>query len=279
MGIKYYTPATPGLRGKAISDFSEITKFEPERALVQGRHRISCRDANGRISIRRRGGGAKRKYRIIDFKRDKHGMSAFVMAIEYDPNRSARLALVRYPDGEKRYILAPEGLTVGARIESGAAAKSALGNCLPMESINVGAFIHNIEMHRGRGGQLVRSAGSYAKLLGRDGNHVSVQMPSGEVRLFDGKCFATVGELGNKDHKNENSGKAGRTRWQGRRPKVRGVVMNPVDHPMGGGEGKTSGGRHPCSPTGVLAKGLKTRKPKRYSDRFIIRKRKARKDS
>lgn len=275
MGLKKFKPITPGLRGKILIDFSEITATKPEKSLVTGKKRISGRGGDGTISVRRRGGGAKRKYRMIDFKRDKYDMPAVVKTIEYDPNRSANIALVVYNDGEKRYILAPEGLTVGMKIISGENAKSISGNALPLEKINIGSYIHNVELHKGKGGQLVRAGGSFAKLLGRDGKNVSIEMPSGEVRLVHGKCYASVGDLGNKDRKNEVSGKAGRSRWQGKRPKVRGVVMNPVDHPMGGGEGRTSGGRQPCSPWGQLTKGLKTRKKKKYSDSLILRKRKA----
>jgi len=273
VGLKVFNPVTPGQRGKILLDFSEITKVAPDRKLTHGRKRISARDAVGRISVRRRGGGVKRKYRIIDFKRTKNG-TALVKTIEYDPNRSANIAKICYPDGEKKYIIAPEGIRPGNQLHNGADAKSVPGNCLPIEKINVGSFIHNIELHPGKGAQLVRSAGSFAKLLGRDGKYVSIEMPSGEVRLILGKCVATVGEVGNKDFKNIASGKAGRTRWRGRRPKVRGVAMNPVDHPMGGGEGRTSGGRHPCSPTGQLAKGYKTRNKSKYSNRMILRKRK-----
>ncbi len=273
MGIKYFKPTTPARRQMATNDFAEITKTTPEKSLVYGKKRISCRDHLGHISIRRRGGGAKRKYRMIDFKRDKKDMPGTVVGIEYDPNRSANLALIQFQDGEKRYILAPLGLLPGAVVWSGDSVKSALGNSLPLQSINIGSFIHNIEINPGRGGQLARSAGTYAKLLGRDGNYVSIEMPSGEVRLILGKCYATVGEIGNKDHQNISGGKAGRSRWLGKRPRTRAVAMNPVDHPMGGGEGKSSGGRHPVSHTGVLAKGKKTRNKKKYSKRLILRRR------
>ena len=277
MGIRYVKPTTPGQRGKVLNKFEEITKSTPEKALTKGRKRISARDVKGHISVRHRGGGAKKKFRKIDFLRDKYDQPAKVNSIEYDPNRSANIALVIYADGEKRYILAPDGLKLGQKIVSGKEVKSELGNCLPLEKINIGAFIHGIEIRPGKGAQLVRSAGVSAKLLGRDGKYCSVQMPSGEVRLILGRAMATVGTVGNKDHKNVTSGKAGRTRWLGKRPSVRGVAMNPVDHPMGGGEGKSSGGRHPVSPTGVLAKGFKTRKNKKYSSQFIIRKRKTKK--
>lgn len=277
MGIRHIKPTTPGQRGKVLNSFEEITKLFPEKSLTKGKKRISGRDNQGRITVRRRGGGSKKKLRQIDFRRDKLDQPALVRSIEYDPNRSANIALLVYEDGEKRYILSPEGIKIGQTIISGKAVKSELGNCLPLEKINIGAFIHAIELRPGKGARLVRSAGTYAKLLGRDGQYCSIQMPSGEVRLVLGRCMATVGEVGNKDHKNVVSGKAGRTRWLGKRPSVRGVAMNPVDHPMGGGEGRTSGGRHPVSPTGVLAKGYKTRKAKKYSDKFIIRKRKNKK--
>ena len=273
MGIKSYKPTTPGQRGKILLDFSEITKKNPEKSLTKGIKRSSGRDNQGRITVRRKGGGAKRKYRLIDFKRNKKER-ALVKSIEYDPNRSANIALLFYSDGEKRYILAPDGLKVGDEIYSGLNVKSQLGNALPLNKINVGAFIHNIEIKPGKGGQLCRGAGTVAKLLGNDGKYSTVQLPSGEVRLILSACYATVGQVGNKDFKNVVSGKAGRSRWLGKRPKVRGVAMNPVDHPMGGGEGRSSGGRQPVSPTGVLAKGLKTRKKKKYSDKFIIRGRK-----
>jgi large subunit ribosomal protein L2 len=272
VGLRKYNPTTPGQRGKILLDFKELTKKDPEKSLSKGIKFHAGRDNAGRISVRRKGGRGRRKYRLIDFKRDKRDIEATVKSIEYDPNRTANIALVAYADGEKRYILAPEGLNVGHKIINGENAKSITGNTLPMGKINIGSFIHNIEIREKKGGQLVRSAGSFAKILGRDGKYVSVEMPSGEVRLFLGKCYATVGELANKDHKNIMSGKAGRSRWQGKRPKVRGVVMNPVDHPMGGGEGRSSGGRHPCSPTGLLAKGYKTRRKNKYSDKFIIRK-------
>lgn len=274
MGMKNFRPVTPGQRQKVLLDFSELTKNYPEKSLVSGKKRISSRDNKGRISIRRRGGGAKRRYRLVDFKRDKKDVFASVKAIEYDPNRSANIALLVYSDGEKRYILSPEGLKVGDRVSSGENAKIQVGCSLPLEKINSGVFIHNIEINPGKGGQLARSAGTYGKLLGRDGKYCSVEMPSGEVRLILQTCYATVGLVGNREHQNVSSGKAGRSRWLGRRPKVRGVVMNPVDHPMGGGEGKTSGGRHPVSPTGVLSKGFKTRSKKRYSDKMILRRRK-----
>jgi len=246
----------------------------PEKTLTKGIKKKSARDGQGHISVRRRGGGAKKKYRQIDFKRNLYDIYGTVKTIEYDPNRTSVISLVTYTNGEKRYVLTTEKMQVGSKIISGEKVKSKEGNHLPLMNINVGAFIHNIELVPGRGGKIVRSAGAFAKLLGKDGKYVSVELPSGEVRLILGTCYATVGVISNKEKKNEKSGKAGRTRWLGRRPKVRGVVMNPVDHPMGGGEGRSSGGRHPCSPTGLLAKGFRTRKAKKYSDAFIIRKRK-----
>lgn len=273
MGMRKFKPVTPGQRGKAISDFSEITKHSPERTLLEKIHRSYGRDSMGHVSAQRRGGGHKKKFRIIDWKRDKRDVPAIVVGIEYDPNRTANIALLNYPDGVKAYILAPLGLKPGDLVTAGDNVKTALGNALPLSKINIGSFVHNVELHPGRGAQIVRSAGSYAKLLGRDGDWVSLELPSGEVRLVLGTCYATVGELGNKDHQNENSGKAGRTRWQGVRPRVRAVVRNPVDHPMGGGEGRSSGGRHPCSPKGLIAKGMKTRRQKKHSTQFILRKR------
>lgn len=272
MGVKHYNPTTPGLRGKVSNDFAQVSDTNIIKKLTKGRKRGSGRDNQGQISVRRKGGGHKRKYREIDFQRVIE-MDAKVASIQYDPNRSAFIALLHYVNGEKSYVLATNSMKIGDTIKTGSGVKSAEGNTLPLSEINVGAFIHNIELNAGKGGQLVRSAGSYAKLLGRDGEYVSVQLPSGEVRLIHGKCRATVGELSNKDHKNVRSGKAGRSRWLGHRPKVRGVVMNPVDHPMGGGEGRSSGGRQPCSPTGQITKGLKTRKGKKYSDKYIVRKR------
>lgn len=275
MVIKYFKPSTPGQRGKVLVKSDEIQKKnKPQKSLTKGKKRISARDNNGRISVRRRGGGSKKKYREIDFKRDIIGIEGTVKAIEYDPNRSSSIALIVYKNGEKRYILATENMRVGDSILNGEDIKSIEGNCLPLKNIFVGSFVHNIEMQPGRGGQIVRSAGGYAKLLGKDGKYVTLEMPSGEVRLILASCHATIGVVSNKEKRNENSGKAGRSRWLGKRSKVRGVVMNPVDHPMGGGEGRSSGGRHPCSPTGVLAKGYKTRKKKKYSDKLIIRKRK-----
>ena len=274
MAIREWKPVTPGQRGKVLLDSKDLTRRHPEKTLLEGKKRISGRDGQGHITVRRRGGGAKRRYRRIDFLRNKRDTEGRIKTIEYDPNRSAYIALVTYVDGEKRYILCPDGLRVGDKIVSGHHATPEVGNALPLERINVGTFIHNIELTLGKGGQLARSAGVFAKILGRDGKYCSIQFPSGEVRQILGKCYATVGVVGNKNHKNIMSGKAGRSRWLNRRPKVRGVAMNPVDHPMGGGEGRTSGGRHPVSPTGVPAKGFKTRRANKYSDHFILRKRK-----
>ena len=273
MAIKFLKPTTPGRRGKVALDYKSLSKKKPEKTLIKGKKSISSRDGSGRISVRRRGGGVKRKYREIDFKREKIDMEGTVKSIEYDPNRSAFIALVVYLDGEKRYILASENMKVGSKVITGEKAKSKEGNCLPLMKISLGSFVHNIEIRKGCGGQMVRAAGASAKVLGRDGDYVSLSLPSGEVRLFRGECFATVGVVSNKDRSNTKLGKAGVSRYMGRRPKVRGVVMNPVDHPMGGGEGRTSGGRNPCSPTGLPSKGYKTRKPRKYSNRLIVRKR------
>jgi len=274
MSIKIYKPVTASQRGTILLDSSELTGKKPEKTLCYGKKRISCRDSKGRITIRRRGGGAKRKYRIIDFRRDKFNISGTIKAIEYDPNRNANIALVLYADGEKRYILAPDGITIGQEITSGENAPVATGNTLPLEKIPLGTFIHNIELKPGRGGQIARAAGVAAKIISRDGKYISIQLPSSEIRLILAKCQATIGTIGNKEHENQQIGKAGRKRWMGRRPKVRGVAMNPVDHPLGGGEGRTSGGQHPVSPTGVPAKGYKTRSKKKYSNQFIISRRK-----
>ena len=273
MGLKKLKPVTSAMRGKIGLSFEELSGVKPVKSLCKGKPSISARDSNGKISVRRRGGGAKRKYRQIDFKRNKVNIEGTVKTIEYDPNRSAFISLVNYTDGDRRYILAIDGLKIGSKIISGEEVKSREGNCLPLRKANIGSFVHNIEIKRGKGGQVVRSAGGSAKVLGRDGDFVSLQLPSGEMKLFRGECYATVGVISNKDNRNIKLGKAGGSRYLGRRPKVRGVVMNPVDHPMGGGEGKSSGGRHPCSPTGVMAKGFKTRKKKKYSNRLILRRR------
>jgi len=274
VGIKKYKPNTPGLRFKTTLDFSEITTDKPEKSLTKGLSYSAGRGAGGRISVRRRGGGHKKKYRVIDFRRDKYGVPGKVAEIEYDPNRSANIALVNYVDGEKRYMLAPKGLTVGEFVQSGADAPVKLGNSIPLENIPLGIAVHNVELQLGRGGQLVRSAGTSAMVVAKDGDYVTLKLPSGEMRMVFKKCSATIGGVGNEDHMNVTIGKAGRSRWLGKRPKVRGVVMNPHDHPHGGGEGKTSGGRHPVTPWGVPTKGYKTRKKKKLSGKFIVKKRK-----
>lgn len=273
MAVKRFRPTTPTLRYKTVPSFETVTKTRPEKSLVEPLRKTGGRNNQGRMTIRHRGGGHKRMYRIIDFRRDKRGVSAKVAAIEYDPNRSARIALLHYEDGEKRYILAPDGLQVGDAIMAGENAEVQAGNALPLRRIPLGMTIHNIELRRGAGGRLVRSAGGAAQLMAREGKHAHVRLPSGEVRLVDAECYATLGQVGNLEHEGIVVGKAGRSRWLGRRPKVRGVAMNPVDHPMGGGEAKSSGGRHPCSPWGKPAKGGKTRK-KKASDRLIVKKRK-----
>lgn len=256
----------------SINVSDEITRSRPEKSLLKPLTRSSGRNSQGRMTVRHRGGGAKRQLRIIDFKRGKLGVPAKVAAIEYDPNRSANIALLHYVDGEKRYVLATLGLSVGDMLSSGPEAEIKGGNTLPLRNIPLGTSIHNIEMKIGKGGQLVRSAGASAQLMAKEGKYAHIKLPSGEVRLIHLNCMATIGQVGNLDHENISLGKAGRSRWLGRRPRVRGVAMNPVDHPMGGGEGKSSGGRHPCSPWGQLAKGKKTRQNK-ASDKFIIKKR------
>lgn len=273
MAVKKLRPVTPGTRFRIAPTFSEITKSTPEKSLTEPLKKTGGRNNTGKMTMRYIGGGHKRKYRIIDFKRDKHNVPATVEAIEYDPNRTARIALVKYEDGEKRYIIAPEGIKVGQTVISGENVPPELGNALPLASIPVGTIIHNIELKPGAGGSIARSAGSYAQLLGRDGRYASLRMPSGETRLVLATCYATVGTVSNSDHMNESIGKAGRNRWKGIRPRTRGVAMNPVDHPMGGGEGRASGG-HPRSRKGLYAKGKKTRSPKKYSTRFIISRRK-----
>jgi len=266
-------PTSPGRRFQTYSDFDEITRTTPEKGLLKSLKKTGGRNANGRITCRHRGGGQKRHYRIIDFKRNKVGIPAKVASIEYDPNRSARIALLHYVDGEKRYILAPLNLNVGDVVVSGPSADIKPGNSLPLGNIPLGTQIHNIELRVGRGGQIVRSAGTYAQLMAKEDRYALIKLPSGEVRMVLINCMATIGQLGNVQHENVHLGKAGRKRWLGKRPKVRGVAMNPVDHPMGGGEGRSSGGRHPCSPWGVPSKGFKTRK-KRKTDRLIVKRRK-----
>ena len=273
MGIIYYKPVTAGRRFASVSDFSEITKTKPEKSLLEPLRKTGGRNTEGKITAQHIGGGSRRHYRIIDFKRKKDNIPAKVASIEYDPNRSARVALLHYVDGEKRYILAPDKLQVGKTVMSGNKVEPEIGNCMTLKNIPLGLDIHNIELRVGQGGQLVRSAGGVAKLLAKEGNYAHIVLPSGEVRkVFDG-CRATIGQLGNLDHSNIRLGKAGRNRWKGVRPRVRGVAQNPVSHPLGGGEGRSGGGRHPCSRTGLLAKGGKTRKKKAISNRFIIRRR------
>jgi len=275
MGIKQYKPRTSSLRWTALSDFKDITTDRPEKSLVEPLKKTGGRNSQGRITSRFRGGGHKQKYRVIDFKRDRMDAPAKVMSIEYDPNRSSRIALLQYEDNEKRYILWPAGLRKGdSVISSTKEIEIKPGNAMPLRNIPAGTPIHNLEMKRGRGGKMIRSAGTYAQILAKEGNYAHLKLPSGEVRLIDIDCMATIGQLGNIEHDTVSIGKAGRSRWLGRLPRVRGVVMNPVDHPMGGGEGKSSGGRHPCSPWGQKAKGLQTRKTK-PSDKFIVKRRKS----
>lgn len=273
MGIRKFKPVTPGTRFRVGSDFAEVTTNKPEKSLVTPLPKKGGRNSNGRITTRYRGGGSKRKYRIIDFKRDKHDMTAEVLSVEYDPNRTARIALVQYEDGEKRYIVAPNGLAVGSKIISGEKATPDVGNAMFLSNIPLGSVVHNIEMQPGRGAQIARSAGAYAQLTAREGKYAILKMPSGETRMILKTCLAVIGSVSNADHNLTSLGKAGRKRWLGIRPRTRGVVMNPVDHPMGGGEGRNSGG-HPRSRTGVYAKGLKTRDKKKASNRLIISKRK-----
>lgn len=274
MGIKKFRPITPTLRYKTVLDKEEITEEKPYKPLTKGKTGDSGRGFKGQVTVRRRGGGHKRKLRLIDFKRNKYGIPGKVVSIEYDPNRTAYIALISYADGEKRYIIAPEGLKVGDKVESGENAEIKPGNNLPLKKIPLGANIYNIELHRGKGGQLVRSAGTTAILATREEDYCLIKLPSGEIRKVHSECYSTIGSVGNKDHINVTIGKAGRSRWLNKRPKVRGVAMNPVDHPLGGGEGKSSGGRHPVSPTGMPTKGYKTRKKKKYSDKYIIKRRK-----
>ena len=269
MAVRKFKPTTPGQRGKVISTFEEITASKPEKSLTVGKVKTGGRNNQGRLTMRYIGGGHKRAYRFIDFKRNKNGVPATVKSIEYDPNRSARIALLYYADGEKAYILAPNGLKVGTKVVSGPDALPEVGNALPLASIPVGTVIHNIELRPGQGAALVRSAGVFAQLTSKEGNYAIIKLPSGETRKILATCMATVGSVGNSDHALEKSGKAGRSRWLGRRPHNRGVVMNPVDHPMGGGEGRQSGG-HPRSRKGLYAKGLKTRSPKKQSNKYII---------
>jgi large subunit ribosomal protein L2 len=273
MGLKSYKPTSPGRRGMTVSDFAELSRRRPERSLLDGSvPKSGGRNAHGHVTSWHRGGGHKRRYRKIDFRRDKLGVPARVAAIEYDPNRSANIALLHYADGEKRYIIAPAGVEVGHVLESGPEVEIRPGNALPISRIPLGSMIHAIELKPNRGAQLVRAAGGGAQLMAREGRYATLRMPSGEHRLVFVECMATLGQVGNPDHENRSIGKAGRSRWSGRRPNVRGVAMNPVDHPMGGGEGKTSGGRHPCTPWGVPTKGHKTR-GKRATDKYIVKRR------
>ena len=273
MGIKTYKPTTASRRYITTSTFEEITKSKPEKSLLQPKKRLSGRNAHGHVTVRRRGGGHKKRYRVIDFKRDKRGIPAKVAAIEYDPNRTCRIALLNYRDGEKRYILAPDGVLVGTTLLAGEEAEVLAGNSMPLKKIPVGTMIHNIELHKDGGGQIARAAGAAAQLMAKEGRFATLKMPSGEMRNVHLDCYATIGQVGNLDHQNISLGKAGRSRWLGRRPKVRGTAMNPVDHPHGGGEGKAKGGRHPVTPWGVPTKGYRTRRNKRTSV-FIVKRRK-----
>jgi len=273
MAVRKLNPITPGQRHKIVGAFDTITASTPEKSLLKPMQSSGGRNSQGRMTMRYIGGGHKRKYRFIDFKRDKDGIAAVVESIQYDPNRTARIALLVYPDGEKRYMLAPNGLKVGQKVETGSGIAPEIGNTLPLAEIPLGTLIHNIELHPSQGGVMARSAGTYAQLTSREGKYAIVKLPSGESRMVLVTCRATVGIVGNTEHNLERSGKAGRTRWLGRRPRVRGVAMNPVDHPMGGGEGRSSGG-HPRSRKGLLAKGFKTREKKKASNRYIVEKRK-----
>jgi large subunit ribosomal protein L2 len=277
MGLKKYKPNTPGQRFMSVSSFEEITTSEPYKPLTQPKRRKGGRNNHGRITVRHRGGGHKRRYRIIDFKRNKRDIPAVVETIEYDPNRSANIALLKYADGERRYILAPVGLKVGDAVSAGESADIRPGNALPLTRIPMGTFVHNVELKPGRGGQMARGAGTAAQLMARERGYAILRLPSKEMRMVEQTCYATIGQVGNTDHENITLGKAGKSRHRGRRPHVRGVAMNPVDHPHGGGEGKSSGGRHPVSPWGVPTKGYKTRKKNKSSDRLILRRRNVKK--
>jgi large subunit ribosomal protein L2 len=277
MGIRKYKPTSAGRRNASVSDFADLTDgAKPEKTLLRPLRKKGGRNNQGKITARHRGGGHKRQYRVIDFLRNKDGVPAKVASVQYDPNRSARVALLHYVDGEKRYVLAPDGLKPGDRIESGPEAPPTVGNCLPLSRIPLGTTIHNIEMQPGRGGSLCRSAGSSATLMAREADWAQLTLPSGEIRRVPSQCRATIGKVGNADHMNISLGKAGRRRWMGRRPHVRGTAMNPIDHPHGGGEGRTKGGRHPVSPTGVPAKGSSTRKRRKPSNAAIVRRRRSR---
>ncbi len=272
MGTRKFNPTTPSRRNMSSSDFAEITRDKPERKLLGSKKRSGGRNNRGRITMRRRGGGHKRRYRVIDFKRDKLEVPGKIASIEYDPNRSARIALVHYADGEKRYILAPLGVSVGSEIVSSDKADIQPGNAMTLQAVPLGTWVHNIEMHIGKGGQLCRSAGSYAQLMAKEGERVLLRLPSGELRQVHRRCRATIGQVGNTDHENQNIGKAGRSRWLGRRPKVRGTAMNPIDHPHGGGEGRAKG-RHPVTPWGKPTKGYKTRSRRKPSSKLIVKRR------
>lgn len=274
MALIKFKPTTPARRFASSSAFDEITKKAPEKSLCESLTSSGGRNNNGRVTVRFRGGGHKRLYRKIDFKRNKRDIEGKVVSIEYDPNRSARIALIQYLDGEKRYILAPVGLCVGQVVVAGEAAEIEIGNSMPLSRVPLGSQVHNVELKANKGGQIARSAGSYVVLQAREGGFAFLKFPSGEVRKVAVDCYATIGQIGNIDHENIRLGKAGRTRWSGKRPHVRGVAMNPVDHPMGGGEGRTSGGRHPCSPWGWITKGKKTRKLRKSSDQYIVKRRK-----
>ncbi|MCX7050243.1 MAG: 50S ribosomal protein L2 [Candidatus Sumerlaeota bacterium] len=273
MPIKTYKPTTPSRRSMTALDHAEVTRTTPEKSLTRGKTTTGGRNNYGRATSRHRGGGHKRSYRTIDFRRDKDNIAGKVATIEYDPNRSALVALLHYADGEKRYILCPLGVQVGQTLISGEEAEFRPGNCLPLRKIPVGAIVHNIELKPGKGAQMVKSAGASAQVMAKEGHYVTLRLPSGEMRMVHQECRATAGQVGNLEHENVSLGKAGRSRWLGRRPHSRGVAMNPVDHPMGGGEGRTSGGRNPCSPWGVLAKGYKTRCPRKQSSKYIVRRR------
>jgi large subunit ribosomal protein L2 len=273
MPTKKFKPMTPGTRFRSVTAFDEVTRSEPEKSLLEPLKKTGGRNHHGHITSRRRGGGAKRQYRRIDFRRDKHGVVGRIAHVEYDPNRSANIALVHYEDGEKRYILHPRGLVQGDTVVSGPGSDIRTGNSLPLGEIPLGTVVHNIELKLGKGGQIVRSAGAGAQVVAKEGDYVTVRLPSTEVRMVRRECFATIGQIGNVDHELQVIGKAGAMRWRGRRPKVRGVAMNPVDHPLGGGEGKTSGGRPPVSPWGKT-EGVKTRKKKKQSNKYIVRGRK-----
>ncbi len=273
MPVKKYKPTSPGRRGMSVSDFAELTRGHPERSLTTGRvNKSGGRNSHGRTTSWHRGGGHKRRLREIDFRRNKPGVPAKVATIEYDPNRSANIALLHYVDGEKRYILSPNGLNVGDVLESGPGVEIRPGNCLPLANIPLGTVVHNIELKAGKGGQMARSAGTGAQLMAREGSYATLRLPSGEMRMVHTLCQATIGQVGNLEHENQTIGKAGRSRWRGRRSNVRGVAMNPVDHPMGGGEGRSSGGRHPCTPWGKPTKGHKTRRKSR-SNKYIVKRR------